>query len=155
MFGLLNMTEYFIDELFVASNRDYSPAETRVGTIDVDFDIRRNAENPLDFMLSMSIELNKSEESFQVGDYRVILKLTGFFRFNDGVDENAINGMISQNGLSILYGVARGVVSQATATSWHGKVILPSINFIELIKKKAEDVLPEKQNKKNTSKKKK
>jgi preprotein translocase subunit SecB len=155
MIAQLNMTEYFVDEILVAANREYAPAETKSGTIDVDFDVRRSAESLLDFMITMSIELNKSDEAFLVSDYRVILKLTGFFRFDEGIDENIINGMIHQNGLTILYGVARGVVSQATATSWHGKLILPGVNFIELIKEKAAAAMPKKQVKKPVSKKKK
>jgi preprotein translocase subunit SecB len=47
--------------------------------------------------------------------------------------------MIGLNGLSILYGVARGVVAQATANCPHGKFILPSVNFIELMKSKAKE----------------
>ena len=48
--------------------------------------------------------------------------------------------MIAHNGLSIHYGVARGTVSDATATSWHGKFVLPAVNFVELAKQKAEAV---------------
>jgi len=46
--------------------------------------------------------------------------------------------MIGLNGLVILYGTARGIVAQATANCLHGKFILPSVNFVELVKKKAQ-----------------
>jgi preprotein translocase subunit SecB len=68
------------------------------------------------------------------------LKLTGFFCFVEGTDEEIINKMIGPSGLSILYGVARGVVAQVTGNSWHGKFILPSMNFIELMKGKAQAI---------------
>ena len=39
--------------------------------------------------------------------------------------------MASLNGTSILYGVARGIISQISANTILGKMILPTINFIE------------------------
>lgn len=61
--------------------------------------------------------------------------------------------MIAPNGLSMLYGVARGVVANATAMSWHGKFVLPSLNLIEIIKRKSE-AESEKGNKTRKTKKK-
>ncbi|NOY64146.1 MAG: hypothetical protein GXO97_01905, partial [Nitrospirae bacterium] len=68
------------------------------------------------------------------------LKLNGFFSFPEGTEEETIKKMIGLNGLVILYGTARGIVAQATANCLHGKFILPSVNFIELVKKKAQPV---------------
>lgn len=136
MLAQLNFNEYFIDEFSLAVNRTFESGEARTGTIDVDFDIKRSGDNPLDFMVTLLVYLNKSDEAFHRADYRIFLKLTGYFSFNEGVTEEAINGMIAPNGLSMLYGVARGIVSNTTATSWHGKLMLPAINFVELIQQK-------------------
>jgi hypothetical protein len=42
-----------------------------------------------------------------------------------------IEKMIPLNGLAILYGIARGVVAQATANSSNEKFILPTVNLVE------------------------
>lgn len=134
----LNLNDYYIDELSFVVNRDHVPSETLCGTIDLDFDISRNPGNPLDFMISMRVDINPREEDFQKCDYRINLKLSGFFSFTEGTEDDTIRNMIAPNGLSMLYGVARGVVASATALSWHGKFVLPSMNLIEIIKRKAE-----------------
>jgi preprotein translocase subunit SecB len=138
MLAQLNLNDYFIDEFRFAANRDHEAGGTTSGTIDIDFDISRSGETPLDFMISLVVDINPRDEDFERGEYRIHLKLSGFFSFTEGVSEDMINSMIAHNGLSILYGVARGTVADATATSWHGKFVLPGVNFIELIKQKAE-----------------
>ena len=61
MLAQLNFNEYCIDEFSVVANRDYVPVDAHSIAIDVDFDIRRNAENPLDFMVSLMVDLNNSK----------------------------------------------------------------------------------------------
>lgn len=134
----LNLDDFYIDELSFKVNRDHVPSETLCGTIDVDFDVRRNTDNPLQFMIAMRVDINPREEDFKKCDYRIHLCLSGFFSFADGTTEDTIRNMIAPNGLSMLYGVARGVVASTTAQSWHGKFVLPSLNLIEIIKRKGE-----------------
>ena len=141
MLAQLNLNDYFIDELAFTANREREAGGTSTGTIDIDFDINRSSENPLNFMIAMVIDINRRDEDFERGDYRIHLKLSGYFSFNEGISEELINGMIAHNGLSILYGVARGTVADVTATSWHGKFVLPAVNFIELVRQKAADLL--------------
>lgn len=134
----LNLGDYYLDEFSFDANREHVPSQTRCGTLDLDFDINRNADNPLDFMISMTVDINSLKEDFEKCDYCIHLKLTGFFSFADGTSEDTISRMIAPSGLAMLYGVARGVVADATAISWHGKFVLPSMNLIEVIRRKSE-----------------
>lgn len=138
MLAQLNLNDYYIDEFAFAANRDHERGDAATGTLGVDFDIKRSAESSLDFMITLVVDVNQRDEDFERSNYRIHLKLSGFFSFVEDVSEEMINGMIHHNGLSMLYGVARGTVADATATSWHGKFVLPGVNFIELIKQKAE-----------------
>jgi len=138
MLAQLNLNDYFIDEFAFAANREHEAGGASSGTHGVDFDIKRSGDTPLDFMITLTVDVNPRDEEFERGEYRIHLKLSGFFSFTEDVSEEMINAMIAHNGLSILYGVARGTVADATATSWHGKFVLPAVNFIELIKQKAE-----------------
>ncbi|GBD99038.1 protein-export protein SecB [bacterium BMS3Abin07] len=134
--ALLDIDEYFVEELTVKSNPQYVKEASEGGEVGISFDIKRKGKEPL-FMISMSIKINKSKETFSLVPYRLSLKINGFFSFPEGTDEETIKKMIGLNGLVILYGIARGVVAQATANCLHGKFILPSMNFVELVKKKA------------------
>ncbi len=134
----LNLDDYYIDEFSLVVNRDHVSKEIHCGTIDLDFDINRNSDRPLDFMICLRVDINSSEEDFQKCEYRIHLDLTGFFSFEEGTTEDTIKKMIAPNGLSMLYGVARGLVANATAMSWHGKFVVPSLNLIEIIRRKGE-----------------
>ena len=149
----LNLNDYYIDELSFVVNRDHVTSDTLCGTIDLDFDISRNSDKPLDFMIYLRVDINPREKDFQKCDYRIHLVLNGFFSFEDGTTEDTISNMIAPNGLSMLYGVARGVVASATALSWHGKFVLPSLNLIEIIKRKAEAASGTGKTKRKTKKK--
>lgn len=133
----LNIKEYFVDEISIRTNSEFQKKDLVSGSVKVDFDIMRNDSNPLEFMIPLTIILNKEEADFCEAKYAIQLKLTGFFVFEVGTNEETINRMIGPNGLSILYGVARGIVAQTTANCWHGKYILPSLNFIEILKNRA------------------
>lgn len=138
MLALLNLVEYFVDELSLVANKEMVPGENLPVELDVDFDISRNSANPCEFYVSLMVNLNQSEKAFRGNCYKVSLKLSGFFRFDEVVNEENISAMISHNGLAMLYGIARATIAQATATSWHGKYLIPGVNFVELIKQKAE-----------------
>ena len=132
----LNINEYYVDNIIVQSNDHFKRTEIGTCGIHVDFDIKRNKDNPLDFLISMLIELNKKDEDFELAEYRILLNITGIYSFAEGTDDATINNMIAPSGLSILYGVARGVLSQITGNCRHGKFILPTLNFMEIIKNK-------------------
>ncbi len=58
------------------------------------------------------------------------LRLVGFFVLPEGVDAGTKLAMHSQNGPSILYGVARQIVAETTGNGPWGKVFLPTMNFV-------------------------
>ena len=131
----LNINDYVVEELTVRGNADYKKTEkAHEGQIDIAFNAKRKDKEPL-FMITMLIELNKSKQDFANNAYYVFIKINGFFGFPKDTGEETMQKMISLNGLVMLYGMARGVVAQATANGAHGKFILPAVNFIELIKK--------------------
>lgn len=136
MLALLNFEEYFVEEISVKTNPQFEKKGQNEGEIAISFDIKRKDMEPR-FMIPMEIKLNHSKKDSFNAPYQVMLKITGFFSFPKGTDEETIHKMIGLNGLSILYGVARGVVAQATGNCPHGKFILPSVNFIELMKAKS------------------
>lgn len=147
MQALLNINDYVVEEMMVKGNADYQkPAKEQEGQIDIAFNARRKGKEPL-FMITMMIELNKSKKAFANNAYYVYLKINGFFAFTKEADEVTMQKMISLNGLVMLYGIARGVVAQATANGAHGKFVLPAVNFVELIKNSSTTKSPPKRKK--------
>ena len=66
------------------------------------------------------------------------IKLQTILEFAENYPDDQINELLGPNGLAMAYSIARGIVGQATGTSLHGKFILPTVNFIELLKAKAQ-----------------
>jgi preprotein translocase subunit SecB len=139
MQALLNIDEYFVEEVRVRTNPSYeeSGQERRPGQIKVSVSIKKKGSEP-DFMISMKLELNKEKRAFEASPYYVFLDITGYFSFEEGTEPDTIDKMIGFNGPAVLYGVARGIVSQITANCRNGKFVLPTVNFVELLQQQAE-----------------
>lgn len=145
MQALLNFDQYIVDDLSVRTNGFKLPkgrgksVETW-GEVKIQFDIKQNKGNDTAYMIPLTIEVNESQGHSAASPYYIFLAIRGFFSFNKREDPETTAKMISLNGLSMLYGVARGIVGQATASCPHGRFILPSVNFIELLKRKASEI---------------
>ncbi len=132
---LLNINDYVVDELTVRGNPTFRKSEKeQKGQLDIGLSFKRKHKEPRSFMISMVIEISKSKDAGANYPYYVYLRIDGFFEFSEKADEETMQKMISLNGVSVLFGIARGVVAQVTANGAHGKFILPTINFVEMIK---------------------
>lgn len=138
MQSLLNISDYFVEELRVKANGAYKGTSAEEGALETSVGIKRKGKEP-HFMIQMKVELNKEKADFDKSRYYVYLDISGFVNFAEGTDEETIKKMIGLNGPAILYGVARGVVAQATANCRHGKFVLPAMNFVKAIKKDPPD----------------
>ena len=136
MLAQLNLDEYFLGDISVKTNPEFEKRDQTLGEIGISFDIKRK-DMERHFMITMAISLNHAKKTFSKAPYQILLSITGFFSFSEGTDEETIHKLIGLNGLSILYGAARGAVAQVTANCRYGKFILPSVNFVELLKLKA------------------
>ncbi len=148
----LKIDQYFVDEIHVKANPEYQEPKkgTREAKLTASMNVRRREKLP-EFMITIELHVNKSEADFKANPYYVFLKITGFFSFAKGTDEQTIEKMIPLNGLAILYGIARGVVAQATANSMHEKFILPTVNLVEATKEQAKKRVTKNKSKKETA----
>lgn len=133
----LRIDQYFVDELRVKVNPKFRESkETPESKLTASLSIKRKGSLP-EFMIVIELEVNGAAEDFHVNPYYVFLKITGYFSFIEGTGEPVIERMIALNGPAILYGIARGIVAQATGNCVHDKFILPTVNFVEVTKEKA------------------
>ena len=133
--ALLEIDQYFVDEFSLEVNQKYDGEQCQFD-LEVDYNIGRASDGQPNFEVSLIVEINRKEEVFSKCPYRVHLLVTGYFHFPEDTPEEKINNMIAPNGLAILYGVARNTVSQMAGVGRHGRVLLPSVNFIEIIQDK-------------------
>jgi preprotein translocase subunit SecB len=131
----LQLRDYVLLYLLIEANPNFKPAENKghEGDIGFNFDFRKNPEEPI-FLVDMEILLNQKEEMFKQQPYRIQIRVQTFIEFDKSFPEKDIPNLLGPNGLAMTYSIARGIVGQATGTSLHGKFMLPTMNFIEVLK---------------------
>lgn len=133
----VQLRDYFVDYIETEVNPAFDEAsENYEGSIAVDFDFKRS-DDEKHFMVLMRIAANNDEASFKASPYRAVIRLRAFFEFEENFPEKEIPNLLGPNGLAMTYSVARGIVGQITGNGQHGKLVLPSVNFIELLKEKS------------------
>jgi preprotein translocase subunit SecB len=135
----LQLRDYSLLLLTVEANPDFiydqgKPIPSKFG-VNFDFYKKNNEHN---FKIILDVMVNLNDGDFKKSEYRIRVKLESYFEFDKTIAEHDIPKLIIPNGLAMTYSTARGIVGQATGTAMHGKYLLPSVNFIELIKEKFE-----------------
>lgn len=135
----LRLDEFVIESLHVRTRVDESPVRgsAHAPTLDVHADVLRAGEE-LRFLIPLTVRVNHKPADYRLHGFALDLKLLGFFSFDQELDEDQVNHLITLNAPSILYGIARGIVAQVMALTNTGKHILPSVNFVELMRQRAE-----------------
>lgn len=116
-----------------------------------------DAQYALELDFSTSLQPLNKEESFRRG--RVLLNIgckvtveadedaktsidfiiEGEFSASNDMDDETFTKMLMVNGVSALYGIARGKLEVITALTYHhGKISFPMINVLEFLKEKQE-----------------
>ncbi len=142
MISPLQPNDYFVEQLTISSNPAFDSAaplsDRTPGKIHCSVEYSRAIEVPDHFKVAIEVVVEPSTIAPAVDPYSVGLKMQGSFNFlpDSGMTEAQLERMATLNGLSILYGLGRGLVAQSTGVGQFGKYLLPSINFVELLQKK-------------------
>ena len=133
----LQLKDYWLEDL------QWSPVEPPAEPLETDDSILPklrlsvlHKEDSSDYLCKLQIFLTKGRALKAGAPYHFRLQLFGQFEFLEGTSTETQHRMIHVNGSSILYGVARGVLAEATSQARAGKYILPAINLIELLEKR-------------------
>ena len=141
-FSPLQLREYSLLALHVQANEAYAgtPDNAFESAVGFDFDMREHVDKNY-YRLRMTVYINQDERSYSRAPYRIAITLQGIFEAGEkGKNEEETKMLLWSNGLAILYSVARGIVGQATGTSLHGKFVLPTVNFFEVLKDKMNEL---------------
>lgn len=135
----LDVIAYYVDEFTLRTFTEFDNERAGSGDFSIDFDYQQDENDPRHFRIAMSIRFAEhgyvAEENPQ---YSVTLKLKGYFSFVEGTPDEVMHRMIDVNGSSILYGLARGYVGQATSAAANGQFLLPAVNFLALVNAREE-----------------
>ena len=128
----LEVENYYVQSLRFDTNDDYVDEQPSTGELSVDFAVFTHPEDALRVQVSMLIAISETEAA-KNEPYTLQVDLYGFFRFKPDTPEETVRKMVFSNAVPILYGIARGCVAQATATSFMGRSCFRHITLSNLL----------------------
>lgn len=127
---------YAVAKIIVESNTNSIQSPDKIDELIIDFNVLKE-EGQQSFLIELFIDVNKTAKAFKGSRYKIFLKLLSVFEFSSNTSKEEIHKLLVPNGLAMAYSTSRGIIGELTANSINGKYILPSVNFMELIKRKA------------------
>ena len=140
----LRLDKFWVEELIIqaAPDSNVQPEQPPVFNLDkIDYDVEMNKVKPVyRVRLVLDMTANEKEDVVEVFK-RIRMVIWGQFSFSEEASEAFIKEVTPLNQVSILYGIARGIVASATALTAHGALQLPIVNFVEIMKSKTQQQL--------------
>lgn len=90
-------------------------------------------ENPLLYKVHLGIVIDN--KGGKLAPYNIDIQIEGLFEINEIVSEEKLEKVLLANGLGILYGAIREQVLALTTRSLYGKLLLPTVNFLDVADK--------------------
>jgi len=103
--------------------------------IDVKPSIAKNRDGWA-FRISLALKM-KARIAAQARFRKVEITTVGYFELPADTPEETVHQLVPLNCFAILHGFARGIVAQVTGVNPGGPFLLPTINFVELMKREA------------------
>ena len=134
----LQLDRFALEELVIEVESDLkeSSQTTASYNTNIDVDVQKHNEKMV-FRVYLRVEI-KPERIPGPGEIRrVVIGCVGYFSFAQEPTDEYIRQVTPLNQLAMLYGMARGIVASATGSTSGGTFVLPSVNFVEVLKSKA------------------
>ena len=151
-FSNLQLDNYFFSEIHIIANPAFNPKEkSRMINMVVKPLFKEHREDPKLFLLDMMVSIGSGRSSKEKFPYIGEIRFHGYFRFEElPKSQKERQKYLELNAMPIAFGIIRSQLAQLTSMSTYGRIVLPVVNFVELIKHK----IPIKPKEKNATKKK-
>ncbi|MHB1322910.1 MAG: hypothetical protein ACYCXZ_01010 [Coriobacteriia bacterium] len=139
----LQLSDFQIQKYHFEVADDHEPDLTCEQSAELDFDLRFKDEAQDACLLILKHAINLSDADFERCGIRIQATVGGFFNLSalkeQYPDEGERMGFLLVNGLSMLYTMLRQVVAQTAAQSSLTRVMLPTVNMGEFLRRYAEE----------------
>ncbi|MBU0676495.1 MAG: hypothetical protein KJ626_00125 [Verrucomicrobia bacterium] len=124
------LDEFFVTRLHLDWREPKKDTKTEL-RYDFDYDVARHVQEPLRRRLALRVSA-RSTSTPPVG-IEFDTEIVGFFAFPEDMEKGTIEQLIRVNGCSILYGILRGQLAQATGSMPGGKFVLPTFMMHDVV----------------------
>ena len=129
----LSMRNYQTRSLSIEVEKAAGEVEEQNEALDFDFDVFAKPGDALSQALTFKIAYRKPLRSMPGNCLSIRCEMLGLFELSETLSEDERNWVIRFNGCTILYGIARGILLNATGTFPDEPVLLPTILFRERV----------------------
>ena len=143
MISPLHLDHFWVEELIVKSTPPgpggSHPKKEQYLFREVDFDVEHHSEKNL-FRVRLVVEIEADPDANTpppLSQFRIVI--LGIFSFSEGTDQEFIDKITPLNQVAILYGIARGLAASIPIMERTGALLLPSVNFLEVLRMKTEE----------------
>lgn len=135
--SLMSLVDCFVKSLTIETNAlvrpmksiDRLPANVN---ITIQQNIMQDGQYPLQFLIPLGITVTWPEQC-QSTYIKIAIELNGLFSFPEGTPEEQIRQYVPLLCLTNLFGIARGIIAQATGNCAEGAFYLPLVNMTEIL----------------------
>mgnify|MGYP002620227501 CR=1 FL=1 len=134
MAGILHLENFYIQSMHLDFHPGDVPEAGDVATADrvsFDYDVLYNSELPDTWAMMLNVYLAPPEDE-QLAGYELEVQIFGVFDASE-INPTDIEYIIRLNGLMVLYGLLRGQVAGHSGAFPLGKLMLPSVNMVEVV----------------------
>ena len=142
MLSPLQLDAYHLEGLQIdVSAKQPSPADEQASlnetyALRLKTDVKKDQDS-LRFMVLLGVDLRRVPRTRPTQFTRIRIEVRGYFSLPEDTSDDLVQQLVPFNCFAILYGIARGIVSQATGITVCGSYLLPPINIIEALREKA------------------
>lgn len=102
----------------------------------VEITILGNADDPVVFGVKLRITIENKEG--KIAPYTLDVEAAGLFEISKKIQKGKREEMVMVNGCAVLYSAIRDQVMTISARCVQGTLILPTVNFLDKVKKKTD-----------------
>ncbi|HET6464897.1 MAG TPA: hypothetical protein VFH55_04720 [Nitrospiria bacterium] len=136
--GKLQLEDYIVEEISFkrgGQQKFNKKPEAPEDKLNLHFKVENHKVQKDRYRIRMRIIHNEGPlTNLPFNRFQLMIVLTGYFLFDKGLDEATKNKMIYNNGMSVLYGIARGIIAQLTGGLGVQRAILPTLNLLAHLK---------------------
>jgi preprotein translocase subunit SecB len=128
----IQLTDYFLTGLNLSANPKFDPkqeAQLRFDDFQVGIEALATADSKRDWKVVAKLSFQPAAEANV--PYRFAAEIVGSFIVQATYREDYAERLVKTNGSSMLYGILREVIRDATARGPYAALILPSTSFYE------------------------
>jgi preprotein translocase subunit SecB len=138
----LQLDDAFIGEVRVTPGVAHADIVPSNVLIEATPSYARHSENPLKWTVKLAVEFKSAQANSAPYEGRV--QCEGYFTVVNGEQsEDRQRKLVAVNAPTILYSMARDIVATVTGRGRHGKLLLPSVSFIDQLITFPDDPQPE------------